>query len=476
MSNTWSHRSLPPGVREEAEARSAVIRQTLRYMRGTAMPRGTPMDVDAWLASRADLIAPAMAKAQAQNLGLVDKTMDMTLMATGYQDSPIGLIVPEAFTGYMPDGRELGFIKHAVANRVRERMALGASQAEAWKAGSRLLATIVQTGLIDTQRMAKAVAGLARPRTLYVRMANVPCCPRCAILAGKKGYWSKPFLRHPGCDCTQIPLAEGKDVELSGPHFDVDAYFKSLSEADQEKYFTKAGAEALRNGADYIEVVNSMQGMTGVGDDVKPFTSYGAPRNGWRRLSVPEIIRRANGDEGRMRDLLLQYRYIRPDRRYGPVSRVDFSKGWPHDRAELNKFPQERPKNDLRPVPSNEDWSHILDGEPIIPGKRIQGGHRYGTGRERKTEFPRWWSDEDVKKAVKLTLESPHASKVFGTTRVLYRVVDEVLLQVAYYPDPSMPGRMVLGATYPKNGKGVVKNINGQGVEQPLDVSLIPRE
>ncbi|WP_053411688.1 EndoU domain-containing protein [Corynebacterium lactis] len=434
------------------------------------------MDVDAWLATKANLIAPAMAKAQAQNLSLVDKTMGMSLTATGYHDSPIGLIVPEAFTGYMPDGRELGFIKHAVANRVRERMALGASQAEAWKAGSKLLATIVQTGLIDTQRMAKAVAGLARPRTLYVRMANVPCCPRCAILAGKKGYWSKPFLRHPGCDCTQIPLAEGKDVELSGPHFDVDAYFKSLSEAEQDKYFTKAGAEALRNGADYVEVVNSMQGLTGVGDDVKPFTRYGAPRSGWRRLSVPEIMRRADGDVDRMRELLLQYRYIRPERRYGPVSRVDFSKGWPHDSDNLGELAQELPKNDPRPVPSSKDWAHILDGEPIVPGKKIQGGHRHGTGRERKTEFPRWWSDDDIKKAVLLTIEAPHASKVFGTTRVLYRVVDEVLVQVSYYPDPDSSGSMILGASYPKNGSGVVKNIGGRAVEQPLDVSLVPRE
>lgn len=477
MAVTWSYRSLPPGVREEAQARAKIIGETLRLMRQQVMPRNAPMDIDVWLATKGKMIGPAMVKAQAANASLVEKTMDMSLMANGYQDSRIGLLVPEAFAGYMPDGRELDMIKFAVANRVREQLAVGVAPAQAWKNGGKLLATIVQTGLIDTQRMAKAVAGLARPRTLYVRMANLPCCARCAILAGKKGFWSKPFKRHPGCDCTQVPVEAGKDIEFAGPHFDVDAYFNSLSKDQQDVYFTKAGAEAIRQGADYVEVVNSLQGMTGVGDGVKPFTTYGAPRGGWRRLSVPEIMRRAGGDEDRMRELLLQYQYLKPERTYGPVSRVDFSKGWPDDAPDLAGFAQEVPADDLRPTVTDKDWVHILDGEPAVPGQKLQGGHRSGTGRARKTEFPPWWSDQDIKQAVLMTLQSPHATEIAGTTRVLYRVVDDVLVKASYYIEHgSLNGKRTLGATYPRNGHGVVKNTSEGKIQVGLDLSVIRRK
>ena len=320
-------------------------------------------------------------------------------------------------------------------------------------------------------RDSRPANGLDRPCTLYVRMANLPCCARCAILAGKKGFWSKPFKRHPGCDCTQVPVEAGKDIEFAGPHFDVDAYFNSLSKNQQDVYFTKAGAEAIRQGADYVEVVNSLQGMTGVGDTVKPFTTYGAPRSGWRRLSVPEIMRRAGGDEDRIRELLLQYQYLKPERTYGPVSRVDFSKGWPDDAPDLAEFAQEVPADDLRPTVTGKDWMHILDGDPAVPGQKLRGGHRSGTGRARKTEFPPWWSDQDIKQAVLMTLQSPHTSKMYGTTRVLYRVIDNVLVEASYYPDD----KMVLRTAYPKNGVGVIFNDVNGSEEIPLDLSVNQR-
>lgn len=131
MAVTWSYRSLPPGVREEAQARAKIIGETLRLMRQQVMPRNAPMDIDVWLATRGKMIGPAMVKAQAANASLVEKTMDMSLMANGYQDSRIGLLVPEAFAGYMPDGRELDMIKFAVANRVREQLAVGVAPAQA---------------------------------------------------------------------------------------------------------------------------------------------------------------------------------------------------------------------------------------------------------------------------------------------------------------------------------------------------------
>jgi hypothetical protein len=44
--------------------------------------------------------------------------------------------------------------------------------------------------------------------------------------------------------------------------FDPNAYFRSLSTQDQDRIFTNAGAQALRDGADMGRVVNARRGMS----------------------------------------------------------------------------------------------------------------------------------------------------------------------------------------------------------------------
>ena len=332
MSTTWSFRALPPELREEAIERSKIVRQTLRKLRIDLMPRASPMDIDVWEREFGDQVVELIARAQAKNAALVDRTMNLELMANGWQDSPIGVLNPAGFAGYMPDGDPLEMIPRAVAKHVRERLDLFEEPTpqqirSAWESGGKLLATITQTALIDTQRMAKSVAGLMRPKTLYIRMANVPCCDRCAVLAGKRGYWDKPFLRHPGCDCTQIAVPNGTDARFEGPGFDAQAYWDSLSAADQDKVFTKSGAAAIRAGADINQVVNSRRGMSAAGQAFTKMGTtarsktmryyYGRPKGSVRglprveRLSVPEIISRSQGDQQRRAELLYRYGYIR---------------------------------------------------------------------------------------------------------------------------------------------------------------------
>lgn len=326
MSLTYSFRSLPPGVREEAEARAGVLRTALQELRHEVMPRYRPQDIDTWLATRAQDVIRVVTRAQIDNAALIDQTFDMALLAQGYQDTPIGLIVPEEFAGVMPDGDPLDMIPRAVANRVRERMETGSTQARAWQAGGELLATIVQTALSDSSRMAKAVAGLARPRTLSVRMLRPPSCPRCAVLAGKRGHWAEPFQRHPGCDCTQVPVVSGADVKFEGPAFGPRAFFDSLDAASQQRIFTKAGSEAIREGADVAAVINAASGMSAVGES---FTRAGATHRGramryylgregnlrgqpmFNRLSVPQIIRQTEGDQQRRIAQLYRHGYLR---------------------------------------------------------------------------------------------------------------------------------------------------------------------
>ena len=326
MAEVYSFRSLPPGVREEAEARGVVVRRTLTDMRTRVMPRHRPMDIDHWERTRGPEVIRLVTQAQAENAALVDRTFNLTLLAQGYMTEPIGEIRPAAFAGVMPDGDPLDLIPQAVANRVRERLATGAEPLQAWQAGGKLLATIVQTALSDSQRMAKMVAGFARPRTLYVRMLRPPSCSRCTVLAGKRGFWDKPFQRHPGCDCTQVPVPDWSQDTFEGPAFDPVAAFEELPASEQDRLFTKAGAEAIRSGADIAQVVNSRSGMSHVGDS---YTRVGSTARGkavqyfvgedgklrkqvnYRRLSVPKIVEMTEGNPDGRIALLYRHGYLR---------------------------------------------------------------------------------------------------------------------------------------------------------------------
>lgn len=337
MGVTRSTRALPAGAREEAEARQTVIRGALRELRVDVMLRHRPMDIDHWERTRGKDVVRVVAQAQYDNAELVQLTHGMILTAQGYQLEPLGHIRPGAFSGRMPDGDPLDIIPAAVANRVRERLATGSTPLRAWQAGGELLATITQTALSDTSRMAKMVAGLATPRTLYVRILTPPSCSMCAVLAGKKDFWDQPFQRHPVCDCSQIPVPMDSDDTWEGPEFDGMAFFNSLSEHEQNKYFTRSGAAAIREGADLAQVVNARSGMRAVGDR---YTRAGATRRGraiqyhvgtddvphgtpaFDRLSVPQIIRQTEGDPQRRIGQLYRHGYITsvpPGRRLSDV-------------------------------------------------------------------------------------------------------------------------------------------------------------
>lgn len=120
------------------------------------------------------------------------------------------------------------------------------------------LRTHVQTVISDTGRAAESLEIAVRPGIGYVRMLNPPSCKRCVVLAGKFYRWNVGFERHPGCDCRHIPADESVAGDL---RVDPDEYFHSLSAADQDLVFTKAGAQAIRDGADISQVVNADQGM-----------------------------------------------------------------------------------------------------------------------------------------------------------------------------------------------------------------------
>lgn len=134
----------------------------------------------------------------------------------------------------------------------RARLAL--DEAEQW------MTSVAATVLMDTARAAESAATVAREEvTGWVRMLNPPSCSRCVVLAGRFYRWNEGFLRHPLCDCRHIPADESVAGDLT---VDPAAYFDSLSRAEQDKTFTKSGAQAIRDGADIGQVVNARRGMT----------------------------------------------------------------------------------------------------------------------------------------------------------------------------------------------------------------------
>lgn len=397
MAEVYSFRSLPPGVREEAEARGVVVRRTLTDMRTRVMPRHRPMDIDHWERTRGPEVIRLVTQAQAENAALVDRTFNLTLLAQGYMTEPIGEIRPTAFAGVMPDGDPLDLIPQAVANRVRERLATGAEPLQAWQAGGKLLATIVQTALSDTQRMAKMVAGFARPRTLYVRMLRPPSCSRCTVLAGKRGFWDKPFQRHPGCDCTQVPVPDWSQDTFEGPAFDPVAAFEELPASEQDRLFTKAGAEAIRSGADIAQVVNSRSGMSHVGDS---YTRAGATARGkavqyfvgedgklrkqvnYRRLSVPKIVEMTEGNPDGRIALLYRHGYIRSVK---PGSTKELVlRSTEARRTAGQEALKAQLKSDIPKIDTTIPTKHIVQAKLRVKKGRIvsSGGHSYDSGRE----------------------------------------------------------------------------------------------
>ncbi len=108
----------------------------------------------------------------------------------------------------------------------------------------------------------------------------------------------------------------------------------------------------------------------------------------------------------------------------------------------------DRPPLDSLHVPP-ERAKHILDGD------RWGGGHRHGTGRPGKTEFPADWDDEKILGHVLRVARAPDDPPVFQANRRwrVHGYRDEVGINVVIQPD----GR-IWSAWPDADSPGVVKN------------------
>lgn len=160
-------------------------------------------------------------------------------------------------------GRSVASLMYGAVTDAKAAVGLGASPSAALYRASSWLKTATATTLSDTARQSESLGIGLRPKVGgYVRMLTAPSCARCVILAGKRVQSSTAFQRHPGCDCRHIPASESVAGHLT---VDSAAYFDELTTEEQDATFGKAGAQAIRAGADPGQVVNARRGMAASG-------------------------------------------------------------------------------------------------------------------------------------------------------------------------------------------------------------------
>jgi len=229
--------------------------------------------------------------------------VDDVLAESGVAVEAAGRIAPGAFAGIASDGRPLASLLLQPVLTTLGQIRQGARPAQALSSGRFVLDLISRTQVADAGRVAVGTAIAARPEVRgYVRMVVGKTCSRCLILAGRRYRWNQGFLRHPRCDRRHIPVAEYAPDDVST---DPKAYFDSLDPAGQDELLGKAGAQAVREGADMAKVVNARRGMQTA--DGRLYTTEAAGRR--PRLMPEQIFRDARDREDAIR-LLRLHGYI----------------------------------------------------------------------------------------------------------------------------------------------------------------------
>lgn len=369
--------SIPPAI----EAHYALVREQEARALATATRHwhklGPNWIADAW---RERIPAVTAAITNAQRTAATSALVSGAL-ALGQQDQwaePDGLVDPDAFAGLAADGRNLDTLLKVPATTTRTLIADGMEPAEALAAGGRQLSMMVLTEIADAGRGAAGVQIAARPRTGYVRMLNPPSCSRCVVLAGRFYRWNQGFLRHPRCDCKHVPTMVTDQAEAFAEGLIDDPYeaFNRMSEAEQNRVFTNAGAQAIRDGADMYQVVNARRGMKYRG----AFTTEGTSKHGragqilrkGQRRMTPETIYRLNPNREQAVEALRAQGYI--------TGRGQISGGALRGQYEATYEGRRMTAAEKRVMIATRDWQDVQNGlNPWTPAAQERhGGARIG--------------------------------------------------------------------------------------------------
>lgn len=258
-------------------------------------------------ASYSVIEAPLLAVARTAQVRVADgavRYIPEVLADTGQvSPPPVAMVRTTALVGAAGDGRDVGSLLYGAVTRAKAAVGAGAPVVEALSSGGAFLSKALATVLSDTGRAGERLGMSVRPGVgAYVRMLVPPSCSRCVILAGVRYKASAAFQRHPQCDCRHIPASESVAGELT---VDPQGYFESLTREQQDKAFGRAGAEAIRSGADMNQVVNARRGVRRAqvaGRDVL-VTSEGTTRRGFAYTRMNRMIANETGDAARVGEL-----------------------------------------------------------------------------------------------------------------------------------------------------------------------------
>jgi hypothetical protein len=218
-------------------------------------------DLSGSWAAQVPLLVPVLAGVQSKAASAGASYGALTLAEQGLYEAPTAFVNPAGFSGVASDGRSLEGLLYSPVPHVKTLIAGGMDPKQALKSGGKFLTTISRTQVADAGRGAAGVDIASRKNCGYVRMLNPPSCSRCSILAGRFYRWNNGFNRHPKCDCVHVQTTAQAAAETEGLVHDPYEYFKSLSPEEQDRNYTKAGAQAIRDGGDIFQVVNSRRGM-----------------------------------------------------------------------------------------------------------------------------------------------------------------------------------------------------------------------
>ena len=152
--------------------------------------------------------------------------------------------------------------------------------------------------------------------------------------------------------------------------------FNRMSEAEQNRIFTNAGARAIRDGADMYQVVNARRGMKYRG----AFTSEGTSKHGWagqilrkgQRRMTPETIYRLNTNREQAVEALRAQGYI--------TGRGQVSGGALRGQYEATYEGRRMTAAERRVAVATRDWQDVQNGlNPWTPAAQERhGGARIG--------------------------------------------------------------------------------------------------
>lgn len=306
--------TLPPLATDYKAVQSAQIDLALEQVSARWRLMGPRFD-SSWMSIQAAVVA-LVAESQRELAERAQVYTPAVMAQTGQRVPDVDLMLaPESFAGVAGNGVATEAALGAVTIRAKQAVADGRSPQGALVAAGQWLAMGVNTLLADTMRAAESTTLATYPTGGYIRVVSSSACIRCVVLAGKWFRWNKGFDRHPRCRCTHLPASKALG---SGMVTDPYALFNSLDDAGQIKLMgSQASAQAIRDGADIFQVVNSRRGLSVSGR----FTSEGTARGfaagrmpaGYKRLTPDLIYERArvgNWSRERTVEELTKYGYV----------------------------------------------------------------------------------------------------------------------------------------------------------------------